>query len=79
MPGRAGLPEASIMRTLFRLAEIRRDGELYALIARRIDAHRGHSRPFSPRTRNYLRRRVARYLRRLGRVESADYVKMESN
>ncbi|HEX5060893.1 MAG TPA: hypothetical protein VFV99_16110 [Kofleriaceae bacterium] len=68
--------EAAIVRTLFRLAEIRRDGELYALIARRIDAHRGHTRPFSPLTRNYLRRRVARYLRRLGHVESADYVPM---
>jgi hypothetical protein len=70
--------EASIVRTLFRLAEIRRDGEVYALLARRIDAHRSESRPFSPRTRNYLRRRVARYLRRLGHVASADYVPMAS-
>ncbi|HEY5951148.1 MAG TPA: hypothetical protein VIV40_36905 [Kofleriaceae bacterium] len=68
--------EASIVRTLFRLSEIRRDGELYALLARRIDAYGGHTRPFSPRTRQYLRRRVARYLRRLGNVESPDYVAM---
>ena len=68
--------EASIVRTLFRLAEIRRDGELYALLARRIDAHRSPVRPFGPRTRNYLRRRVARVLRRLGRVGSRDYVTM---
>jgi hypothetical protein len=68
--------EASIVRTLFRLAEIRRDGELYALVARRIDAYSGQTRPFGPRTRHYLRRRVARYLRRLGHVESPDYVPM---
>jgi hypothetical protein len=68
--------EASIVRTLFRLAEIRRDGELYALLARRIDAYGGQVRPFGPRTRQYLRRRVARYLRRLGHVESPDYVRM---
>src|SRR5262249_16317491 len=40
--------EASIVRTLFRLAEVNRDGELYALLARRIDAHRSDGRPFSP-------------------------------
>jgi hypothetical protein len=68
--------EASIVRTLFRLAEINRDGELYALLARRIDAHQSAGRPFSPRTRQYLRRRVARVLRRLGHVESRDYVPM---
>lgn len=68
--------EASIVRTLFRLAEIRRDGELYALLARRIDAHRSHTRPFGPRTREYIRRRVARVLRRLGNVGSPDYVRM---
>ncbi len=70
--------EASIVRTLFRLAEIRRDGELYALLARRIDAHRSPTRPFGPLTRNYLRRRVARVLRRLGRAESPDYVVMSA-
>ncbi len=68
--------EASIVRTLFRLGEIRRDGELYALVARRIDAYNGQARPFGPLTRQYLRRRVARYLRRLGHVESPDYVRM---
>lgn len=68
--------EASIVRTLFRLAEVRRDGELYALLARRIDAHKSPTRPFGPRTRNYVRRRVARVLRRLGRAGSRDYVAM---
>jgi hypothetical protein len=68
--------EAAIIRTLFRLAEARRDGELYALLARRIDAHTSDHRPFSPQTRQYMRRRVARVLRRLGRVASPDYVHM---
>ncbi|HSD89432.1 MAG TPA: hypothetical protein VLB44_18005, partial [Kofleriaceae bacterium] len=70
--------EAAIVRALFRLAEARRDGELYALLARRIDAYGGRARPFSPRTRQYLRRRVARVLRRLGRASSPDYVTMAS-
>ncbi len=68
--------EASIVRGLFRLAEARRDGEMYGLLARRIDAYTGDRRPFSPDTRQYLRRRVARVLRRLGRAGSPDYVKM---
>ncbi|HEY5926261.1 MAG TPA: hypothetical protein VIV11_31465 [Kofleriaceae bacterium] len=70
--------EASIVRTLFRLAEIKRDGELYALLARRIDAHQSQGRPFGPRTRQYIRRRVARVLRRLGHVGSPDYVRLAS-
>ncbi len=78
--------EASIMRTLIRLAELRRDGELFAAIARRIDDHvspppqwngqRLTSGPFTPNTRAYFRRRVARVLRRLGRVGSPHYVPM---
>lgn len=70
--------EATIVRTLFRLAEARRDGELYALLARRIDAYTSRTRPFSTQTREYLRRRVARVLRRLGRAQSPDYVPMAS-
>lgn len=68
--------EASIVRALFRLAEANRDGELYALLARRIDAYSSRTRPFSPKTRQYIRRRVARVLRRLGRAGSPDYVPM---
>jgi hypothetical protein len=70
--------EASTVRTLFRLAEARHDGELYALLARRIDAYTAPRRPFAPKTREYLRRRVARVLRRLGRAQSPDYVKMSA-
>ena len=42
--------EAAVVRALFRLAEIRRDGELYALLAHRIERNTGY-RPFGPRTR----------------------------
>lgn len=80
--------EIAVIRTLFRMAELRRDGELYVLIARRIDAvttragyspTSPHSRiPMSPGTRGYFRRRVARVLRRLARARSADYVTMAS-
>ncbi|MGN6108209.1 MAG: hypothetical protein ACTHU0_24090 [Kofleriaceae bacterium] len=70
-------PEAAVVRTLFRFAELLRDGELYALCARRIDAHTGE-RPFGPLTVRYFRRRVARVLRRLGRAGSPDYVRLAS-
>jgi len=70
--------EAATVRALFRLAELRRDPELYARLARRIDAYAGRDRPLGPRTRCYLRRRVARVLRRLGRAGSPDYVAMAS-
>jgi WGR domain len=69
--------EAAIVRSLYRLAELRRDGELFALCARRIDEHTG-ARPFGPLTRRYFRRRVARVLRRLARAGSPDYVRMAS-
>lgn len=78
--------EASVLRTLIRLAELRRDGELFAAIARRIDDHVGGppqwngnrytSGAFGTRTKAYFRRRVARVLRRLGRVDSPHYVAM---
>ncbi|NVB81317.1 MAG: hypothetical protein HOV81_23170 [Kofleriaceae bacterium] len=71
--------EAQVVRVFFRLAETRRDGELYALVARRIDAYGGVRKPFAPQTRQYLRRRVARVLRRLGRAASPDYVTMASS
>jgi len=70
--------EAGVVRALFRLAEIRRDGDLYAFLAHRIENNTGY-RPFGPRTRAYLKRRVARVLRRLGRAGSPDYVAMASS
>nr|MBA3452854.1 hypothetical protein [Deltaproteobacteria bacterium] len=81
--------EIAVVRTLFRMAELRRDGELYVQIARRIDAvttgagaysptSPSHRAPMGPATRGYFRRRVARVLRRLASARSADYVSMAS-
>jgi len=71
--------EAAVVRGLYRLAEVRRDPELFVLCARRIDEYNGGNyRPFSRATVQYFRRRVARVLRRLGRAGSPDYVRMAS-
>jgi hypothetical protein len=70
--------EAAAVRALFRLAELRRDAELYVRLALRIDGYTGRGRPFGPDTRLYFRRRVARVLRRLGRAESPDYIAIAS-
>ena len=70
--------EAAAVRALFRLAELRRDAELYVRLALRIDGYTGGRRPFGPDTRMYFRRRVARVLRRLGRAGSPDYVAIAS-
>ncbi len=80
--------EAQIVRLVFRMAEVLRDGELYVRVARRIDDYTGgqprwdghgyHSGPFGERTRRYFRRRTARILRRLARAGSPDYTQMAS-
>jgi predicted DNA-binding WGR domain protein len=65
----------AIVRALFWSAELRRDGELYAVLAQRIERHVG-TRQCQPATRAYFRRRVARTLRRLGSIGSPDFVRM---
>ena len=65
--------ELGLLRTLNWAAEIRRDGELFALLARRFESR---SRGAKPDTLNYFRRRAARVLRRLGSIGSPDYVKL---
>ncbi len=69
-----------VLRHLFKAAEYRRDGEVFGLIAWRYEKERslGASRPraYTLQTRKYLRRRVWRTLRRLGELESPDFVKM---
>jgi len=65
-------PELGILRTLTWAAEIRRDAELFALLARRFEGDR------STDTVNYFRRRAARTLRRLAGVRSPDYVRFAS-
>jgi predicted DNA-binding WGR domain protein len=69
-----------VLRHLFKAAEYRYDGEVFGLIAWRYEKERsmGSSRPrsYTLETRKYLRRRVWRTLRRLGELESPDFVKM---
>jgi hypothetical protein len=64
-----------LLRTLNWAAEIRRDAQLFALLARRFDERV----PRVARARlQYFRRRAARTLRRLGALASADYVRFAS-
>jgi hypothetical protein len=69
-----------VLRHLFKAAEYRYDGQVFGLIAWRYEKERslGSSRPraYTMQTRKYLRRRVWRTLRRLGELESPDFVKM---
>jgi predicted DNA-binding WGR domain protein len=70
------------LRTVFKAAEFRGDGELFGILARRFDTtppnpHRWRERvAFVSTTRDYLRRRAARTIRRLGQRGSEDYVRM---
>lgn len=69
-----------VLRYLFKMAEYRRDGEVFGLIAWRYEKQPsfrgGHPSVYTAATRRYLRRRVWRTLRRLGEDESPDFVKM---
>lgn len=67
--------ELGLLRALNGAAEIRRDGELFALLARRFEATASASKTAAV---TYFRRRAARALRRLGAIRSPDYVKMAS-
>lgn len=78
-----GAPLASaapVLRDLFKIAEFRRDGEVYGLIAYRFATTSASSAerrvPYDDRARAYLRRRVWRTLRRLGDLEDPDYLPM---
>ncbi|MCY1081886.1 hypothetical protein [Archangium lansingense] len=74
------LQSVKVLRHLFKVAEYRYDGEVFGLIAWRYEKERtlGSSRPraYTLETRKYLRRRVWRTLRRLGELESPEFVKM---
>ncbi len=78
--GPFSLASVRAFRHLFKMAEYRCDGEVFGLIAWRYEKERpiGGWRPrvFPAQTRTYLRRRVWRTLRRLGELESPDFVKM---
>lgn len=58
----------AFFRQVLKSAEFRLDVELYGQVVRRIELTRGNIVPaaFTPATRNYLRRRVMRYLEVMG-------------
>jgi predicted DNA-binding WGR domain protein len=68
------------LRHLFKMAEYRRDGEVFGIIAWRYEkersSNRGGREGFTKYTRMYLRRRVWRTLRRMGELEDLTFVKM---
>jgi hypothetical protein len=68
------------LRHVFKMAEYRRDGEVFGLIAWRYEKERSSGRStrdgFAKATRMFLRRRVWRTLRRMGELEELDFVKM---
>jgi predicted DNA-binding WGR domain protein len=68
------------LRHLFKMAEYRRDGEVFGLIAWRYEKERSTNRSgrdgFAKATRLFLRRRVWRTLRRMGQIEDPDFVRM---
>jgi hypothetical protein len=63
--------EFGLLRLLYHAAELTRDRELFALLARRFETL-GRV-PGNTPTLRFFRRRVARFLRQLGQLGSADY------
>ncbi len=73
----------STVRTVFKAAEYRGDGEIFGIVAHRFETTKanksyyyGKDQAFTRWTRLYLRKRVARTLRRLGSDSSSDFVPM---
>ncbi len=73
----------SAIRTIFKAAEYRGDGEIFGVVAHRFEttkANRSYyyrkEQAFTRWTRLYLRKRVARTLQRLGADSSPDFVRM---
>lgn len=71
------------VRAIFKLAEHRRDARAFGILAHRFETSRANpsgwydkDQVFKIPTRRYLRRRVARTLRRLGLDASPDFVPM---
>ncbi|MGF7086809.1 hypothetical protein JOD24_000641 [Kroppenstedtia sanguinis] len=66
------------LKAVFKLAEQRRDAEVWGRLAHQFDlsAYSYYGRPYSSRTDLYLRRRVWRVLRNLGREGASDYTRM---
>lgn len=72
------------IRYIFKAAELRRDARVFGVLGHRFETtpanyKRGYYRrqeAYGSATRNYLRRRVWRLLRRLGQAGDPDYVKL---
>jgi hypothetical protein len=84
-------PQFRCLRSLFKAAEYRRDGELFGLLVHRFETGQPGARlshhsqaslaskgqvAFGPRTRDYLRRRAWRTLRHLGQRGDPAFVPM---
>jgi predicted DNA-binding WGR domain protein len=69
--------EAALVWTLYKLAALRRDGDTFALCARKIDDVESPTQA-QLAIIQYFRRRTARTLRRLGSADSRDFVAMAS-
>ncbi len=72
-----------MVRAIFKLAEFRRDAATFGVLAYRFETTRANPAgwydenvAFKTATRRYLRRRVARTLKRLGEDNSVDFVPM---
>lgn len=67
-------------RHIFKLAEFRLDAPMFAKITRLIEMtpHGYWGEPFREETKNYLRKRSWRTLRKLGEVDNSQYVDMAS-
>ena len=69
-----------VLRSLYKAAEYRCDGQVFGLLAHKFEiaapASRSGRRRFSPKTKNYYRWRTWRTLRRLGEQEHADTIRM---
>jgi hypothetical protein len=70
--------EWRMVRSLYKLSELARDGSMFALCARKIDSAESLDRPrnYLGTTAQYFRRRTARVLRRLGTIKSHHFVAM---
>lgn len=71
------------VRSIFKAAEFRGDVEMFGVIAHRFETTRANpggwyarEAPFKQPTRDYLRRRVWRVLRKLGEAGDAEYVRV---
>jgi predicted DNA-binding WGR domain protein len=72
-----GRVNQGLFRSLWKLAELRRDGRLFGAVVRRYERARAYTGDWiQPSHRKYFRRRAWRTLRKLGGLASGDYVEL---